>query len=745
MKRLTTVLVYCFFFLLSFASDPPGVITGIVLDAETLDPLPGASIIYKRTQGTATDAQGKFGIRTEPGSLGITFQFIGYRSYTRSVHVRSNDTVYLEIRLEPDVTEIDQVVVSASKIEQRLAELTVSMSVIRPGVISDNHITDTQELINKSSGVEVLDGQASIRGGSGFSYGAGSRVLALIDGLPILSADAGNIKWNSLPLENLSQVEIIKGASSVLYGSSALNGVINFRTADAGWVPVTKFFLETGIFDKPRNREWIWWDTPRTFSSASFSHLQKFGNTGLAIGSYFQNDNGYRRLNDENLARVNLRLKHHHSGVEGLSYGIGLNGNIARKTDFILWENAETGALKHNPSTAIELKGSFLAVDPFISHTKGDNFRQDLRSRFQFSENVFPDSDQNNSRAKSFLAEYQAWYRFSDLLSLSAGLYGYTSRIDSRFYGDHESVNLATYAQADISPLNRLRFVAGMRLEHNSLNGETDKLVPLFRAGLNYRAMDYTFLRASFGQGYRYPAIAEKFAATTLGSVEIIPNPMLKPESGWNSEIGIKQGILTSSMNGLVDLAFFYAQNIDLIEFVFGSYPDEGWGFRATNIEASRLYGMELEVLLNNSYGRLNYTINGGYVFMYPVEFDPYTGNNRDIFLKFRRQHSGKLNFTTSYRKYDFGFGLYANSRILNIDDVFLNPATRESILPGFYDYWLENNKGYFLADMNIGYRLNRILRLSFVIKNFTNAEYMGRPGDIQPHRNFSLRLSGSF
>jgi len=220
---------------------------------------------------------------------------------------------------------------------------------------------------------------------------------------------------------------------------------------------------------------------------------------------------------------------------------------------------------------------------------------------------------------------------------------------------------------------------------------------------------------------------------------------MLKPESGWNSEIGIKQGILTSSMNGLVDLAFFYAQNIDLIEFVFGIYPDAGLGFRATNIEASRLYGMELEVLLSNSYGRLNYTINGGYVFMYPVEFDPYTGSNRDIFLKFRRHHSGNLNFTTSYKKYDFGFGLYAKSRILNIDDVFLNPATREYILPGFYDYWLENNKGYFLADVNIGYRMNRFLRLSFVIKNFMNTEYMGRPGDIQPHRNFSLRLSGSF
>ena len=150
-------------------------------------------------------------------------------------------------------------------------------------------------------GIEVMDGQASVRGGSGFSYGAGSRVLALIDGLPMVSADAGNIKWQFLPLENLSQVEIIKGASSVLYGSSALNGIINFRTADATNIPVTQFYAETGIFGKARNRNWVWWDTPRVFSNVSFSHLQKFGKTDLGVSANLLIDEGYRRLNDEKL------------------------------------------------------------------------------------------------------------------------------------------------------------------------------------------------------------------------------------------------------------------------------------------------------------------------------------------------------------------------------------------------------------------------------------------------------------
>ena len=112
--------------------------------------------------------------------------------------------------------EIDQIVVSADKIEKRVAELSVSIDIVKPSFLSDNHITDAAEIINKTPGIEVMDGQASVRGGSGFSYGAGSRVLALIDGFSMLSADAGNIKWQYLPMENLAQIEIIK----VLHQSS---------------------------------------------------------------------------------------------------------------------------------------------------------------------------------------------------------------------------------------------------------------------------------------------------------------------------------------------------------------------------------------------------------------------------------------------------------------------------------------------------------------------------------------------
>jgi iron complex outermembrane receptor protein len=702
------------------------IIKGKIFDNNTFEPLHGVYVIYEKTHGTTTDQNGLFSFKSDTGILNIAFQFTGYKSTKRSIVLITNDTVELNVGLDMDIQEIGQIVVSANKTEQKVAELTVSMDVIKTADFLKTHITNAQELINKTQGIEVLDGQASIRGGSGFSYGVGSRVLALIDGLPVISPDAGNIKWQFLPLENISQVEIIKGASSVLYGSSALNGIINFRTADPTNIPVTQSFAETGIYDKPKNKNWVWWDSPRLFSNVSFSHLQKIGKTDLGLGINLLIDNGYRKFNDQKLVRASLRLKHHNGKVKGLIYGVNINSGYTTKTDFILWEDADYGALKQDTSTVTLLHGTFIALDPFISFNNSGRFKHELRIRIQSSNNRFPVRVQNNSDAFSFYSEYQTNYMLSDFMNITAGISENLTRIFSNFYGDHNGMNIGVFTQVEVQPIPRLKMVAGLRVEQNSLDGEQDKIVPIFRTGINWQAAEYTFLRASFGEGYRYPSIAEKYASTTLGSVKIFPNPFVQPESGWSSEVGIKQGILFGKINGEADLSLFFLQNRNLIEYPFGSYPDpitgiSNPGFRADNVEQARVYGYELEFILNRGLGDFNTALTGGYTYTYPVEFNPVTHKNTDIYLKYRRKHSAKISLNTVYKKFDLGFSLIAKSKILNIDDVFLDESTRESILPGFYEYWLANNTGFLLLDGNLGYMLNKILSLSLAVKNITN------------------------
>jgi iron complex outermembrane receptor protein len=718
-----------------------GIVRGTVYDRESRKPVPGVYVLFGKGSGTVSDSSGKYTITSDSSRLVITFQSVGYITLRKEAYLRSGQTIILDAELESSVQLLDQVVVSADRIEHRLSDLTITVNIIKQDFISRHHITDIQELATKIPGIDVLDGQASIRGGSGFSYGVGSRVLALVDGLPLLSADAGGIRWQYLPVENLSQVEIIKGASSVLYGSSALNGIISLRTADASNIPSTSFFAEGGLYLRPARDEWKWWSSPRVFSTVSMSHLRKAGNTDIGLSMNLFTDNSYRKYNDEKLGKVSLRIKHADKKTDGLSYGINLTAGLTAKTDFLLWESADS-ALVQDTSSVSYLHGRYFAADPFISFSRRERFRHDLRMRIQSSENIFPVKSQNNARTLSGYGEYQLWIKPWDIISITAGSSATWNRINSNFFGDHIGINIAVFGQGEIQILERLKAVAGLRIEENILDKEYDEPVPVFRTGINWQAAEYTFFRASFGQGYRFPSIAEKYASTTLGSVTIFPNPYVEAESGWSSEAGIKQGVRLGQITGQADLSLFFSRNKDLIEYIFGVYP-EGLGFQATNVEQSRIYGAETEIYLEKRSGRFSSTLTAGYTFIYPVEFNSLTRKNTDIYLKYRRMHSGKISIDNQYKRITTSLGIYAKSKILNIDDVFLSPLTRETILPGFYDYWMNHNRGYILFDLSAGYRLTDILTVSFLIRNVTNTEYMGRPADIQPPRNISLRLTG--
>lgn len=749
-QRLFYIFFAASFTLVPLAAMGQGPVGGRVTDVHSGEPLAGVYVTADRNNVTTTDAEGRYEFKVLKGEVTITFSFIGFRTERRTVRAGEGVRTELNVEMEMQLREIGQIVVSANRTEQRIAELSVSMDLLKASDFLSGHITDPQELITKTPGIEIMDGQASVRGGSGFSYGAGSRVMALIDGLPVIAPDAGNIKWQFLPLENLSQVEIIKGASSVLYGSSALNGVINFRSADAGNVPQTRLYAESGFFTSPANTDWKWWDSPRLFTSVSFSHLRKAGRNDLGAGAFLQLDNGYRKLNEEKLARVSLRFKHNNSHIEGLNYGANMNAGYTDKTDFVLWEDAQKGALKQDTSTASNLHGTFLALDPFISLHGKRKVSHDLKMRLQMSDNSFPVRVKNNSTALSWYSEYQLNWKASRFLTVTAGSAALFSEVISKFYGDHTSSDIALFTQLEATPLPRVKLAAGFRAGRNTLDGTSDRIVPVFRTGLNWQAAEYTFVRASFGQGYRFPSVAEKFASTTLGSVKIYPNPYVGAESGWNSEIGLRQGLLIGKVKGQADLSLFLSRNDDMIEYIFSNYPDPvtgefGFGFQATNVEQARIYGGEIEINLEREISNGTLSFTGGYTYIYPVEFNALTNENTGIYLKYRRKHSFKLSAMATLKRLDAGISLYARSKILNIDDVFLNPLTRESILPGFYDYWTVNNKGYFLCDINAGYRISGHLTVSLAVKNITNTEYMGRPGDIQPHRNLSLRLSGAF
>jgi len=749
MIRIYLLVLLCFYFSCeNFAQT--AYIKGKVTDSDTHETLIGVNIVLLNGNGAVTDVNGNYLVEAKEGKVTITFSYIGYRPETRNLTVNAGETKVLNINLETRSVEIDGIVVSAGKFEQKLGDVVVSMEVIRPKMIENNNFTNMEAVINQVPGVTVTDGQTSIRGGSGYSYGTGSRVMVLIDDLPILSSDAGDAKWDYFPLENIEQIEIIKGASSSLYGSSALNGVINIRTAFPREEPHSKIELFTGAYMNPKRSTLKWWgNTLRQFNGTTFSHSRKINNLDIVTGINILNDDGYRTQNFEKHTRFNLSLRYRDPGIKGLFYGFNTNGMYIDKSDFFLWVSADS-AYKQNNAGVNTTTGYRFNFDPYVIYQTSENSRHSLRSRFFRVTNNISGENKDN-RSDSYFAEYQYQHRFPLDLVWIAGTAGTFSNTFAALYGDHQSSNGAFFTQLDKKFLGKISLSFGLRWELYRLDHETEDSRPLFRAGINYQVAPYSFIRMSYGKGYRFPSIAEKYTATSLSSLNIFPNPDLKSETGWSSEIGIKQGIKISNWSGYADVAAFWTEYHDMMEFTFNLYGNDTLpfedriGFKSINVGNAQITGIDATITGQGEIWDIPATVLMGYTYTNPIDLnvDKNDTNNSSSsrILKYRFYHSAKADIELNYKKISFGISMIYNSKMINIDNVFEDGILGTQILPGLKEY-RQTNGGYTVFDLRAGFQVTEMSKLAVIIKNLANREYMGRPGDVHPPRNIAFQYT---
>jgi len=730
------------------------VVKGKIIDAGTGLPLAGANIAADTSHGTISDPDGNYVLVLKTGRTHIRYRFIGYKAISKTADLAMNDTLVIDISMVADITMLDEIVVTAGKYEQKLSDVTVSLDILKPKMVAVTNATSMEMIINQMPGIDVLDGQASIRGGSGYSFGAGSRVLVLVDDLSILSADVSDVKWEYLPVENISQVEIIKGASSVLYGSSALNGVINIRTAYPKSEPQTNINMFSGMYLNPARKELIWWKRQPLFAGASFFHSARKGNLGIVIGSYIYGDEGYRENETDRRARFNMNLTYRDKKIRGLSYGANMNTMYQNKIDFLLWQDADSGAYRQNQDATPRVHGFRINVDPYVEYSGGRGNKHSIKTRFFRISNVFKDEPDKDNESGQYFGEYKFHKTFRDNIILNTGLSMTYSNILANLYGNHNSLNTAIYSQVDLKASGNLKLSGGLRWETYKLDSIFEKSTPLFRTGLNYQPAGHTFLRASYGQGYRFPSVAEKYTATSISSLNIFPNPDLRTEKGWSAEAGIKQSLEIKSWKGYIDIAAFITRYKNMIEYTFGVYkPDsieyatfEHIGFKSLNIGNARITGIEIVFAGNGKLLGMPAVFHAGYNYCYPVDLnysdDDTANTSAGNILKYRFHHSAKADIEFSYKRFSGGLNIIYRSYIINIDPIFTDPLVGNIILPGYPDYRKAHDKGYILCDGRISFQLADKFAMALIMKNIFNKEYIGRPGDIGPPRNITLKLS---
>ncbi|HEY6906154.1 MAG TPA: TonB-dependent receptor plug domain-containing protein, partial [Ignavibacteriaceae bacterium] len=241
-------------------------ISGKITDTEKV-PLSGVNIVVTGTGlGTYSDAEGYYKIDKIPsGNYNLKFSAVGYENVLRDITLKDGPVI-LNIIMIPKAIQTDQVIVTAGKRQQYLSDLPVSADVIQSDEFSKKNLSNLENALRYVPGVNMTEDQISIRGSSGYSRGAGSRVLLALDGIPFYTGDTGETIWEMIPTPVIQRVEIIKGAASSLYGSTAIGGVVNVITSDIPEKPATFFNSFIGVYSRPSYDGWKWSDENRYFN-----------------------------------------------------------------------------------------------------------------------------------------------------------------------------------------------------------------------------------------------------------------------------------------------------------------------------------------------------------------------------------------------------------------------------------------------------------------------------------------------
>lgn len=767
-----------------------GTFRGVVMEKGTNEPLIGANIILRLDPsfGTAADINGAFFLQLKRGSYTFLVTYTGMKSDTLTVHIEPGQTIERNIYLEPFISQLQGVEIKVGKFDRPIEEMTVSMEIIKATLIEAKNTQNIQTILDFTPGLNILDNEPQIRGGSGFTFGVGSKVAVLVDDMPMLSGDAGRPYWDFVPVENIEQIEVIKGASSVLSGTSAVSGAIHIRTSLPNTIPVTKITAFAGAFTPPADKSQKWWDGLAYQSGANFLHTRKAGNLDVVLGGNLLFDHGYigapradstvydqsHNFADKEMAtqkaRFNFNLRKRSTKYQGLNYGVNGNFMYQHAPMVLAWLNDTSGFFRGYPG-AVFLQEQYIGnIDPFINYYSRVGFKHSLKGRILYNNNH--QSNNQDLQSTFVFADYnfRRDYNFLQGIEFIGGISSQYSHVNATMYagGGNETnkfLNVSGYSQIENTFLKTLTLSIGLRLEYYNMNGNETDFQPILRAGMNLKLMKETYVRLSYGQGYRFPTIAERYIRTNVGTFGVFENPDLKPESSWNAEVGVKQGFKFFNYFGYFDIAFFQQEYKNTVEYLFGFWDSTfstlgGAGFRFLNTGHSKITGIDISHTGSSYLGeKITLRTMLGYNYIMPVTLDPdyvYATDIRNIdysyattsvdpegnILKYRFLHTLKGDIQLDVHSFAVGFSVKYFSKIENLDKAiedFENTTTLAggTIQPILYmDYFYNNNDGQWIMDIRASYQINEHHQVAILSNNLTNNIYSLRPLKAEPMRS---------
>lgn len=596
-------------------------LSGFIYGKDSI-PVPGAVVVIKGTTlGTFTDNAGHFFLnRARPGAYTVRASLIGYETQEKPVTLRQGNN-FVNFRLSESDINLNEVVVTATKSEKTLKDVPVLTQVIDARKMLSLGIDNVPDALqNMVPGLDVS--QFGSRTSISLQGMDAKYVLFLVDGERIAGEVNGDIDYSMLNMENIEKIEVIKGASSSLYGSNAIGGVVNIITKKIDNSFDGRFYTRYSKYNE-------------LFSGAGFS-LRK-GIIGSRTSANFSRTDGYDitpespydwTQNPYNSFSINQKFEVTPSSrlsfTPSVNYYQFERGNVSARPAHDFYRDINTG-----------LKGHY-----FIgNHSLDFSWYRDQYNTFSVLELLHNKKDKVSYDILQ-TARVQGNLHLSDRNSLIAGLeYNHENLFSIRNEGGLKNEDEEVlYIQEDIRPGEKWNVIAGIRGSYHSAYGfnAAPKLSVLFRQG------SFGF-RTSAGTGFRSPSLKELYLNFDhFGEWYIIGNRNLKPE---------KSGYVSGSVeyskpwnNSSVSVYRNSLKNMITDRWL----PDSVQTTRQyQNIASASVYGLDL-MSKQKIYKGL--WITAGYSYVYSHD------NETGLQLYGTTKHSGNIAADYNLRKKDYAF-----------------------------------------------------------------------------------------
>lgn len=537
-----------------------------------------------------------------------------------------------------EVVETEQVKVTASRVEQELMDVNMSVSVITEEQIRHSGARTVGELLEDIPGVRINnDGgqgmkRVKIRGENAF------RTLVMIDGQKVAEHKSMSGAPMLIDPSMIERIEVIKGPASVLYGSDAIGGAINIITKKGGNKPIEgEASVGYNSSASGKNASAALFGGINGWKYRLSASIEDNDNLKTPVGdmanTYFSSRSmsGFLSYDFTPDATVGVSLDHY-----DLEFGSGDVNTPGFAVDVPKWTRTKAvafGEFKNISDSCVRLRtdafyqkskkdmtntvpGVWLQedVDTFISA----GFPQPMLNRFgviagnsfilqphasnemdQYGFSV--QTDWQLGEMNYLIAGYEISYDDLDARSWNTGTNTMPMMLTDKSYDGYQMTN-AVYASMETQLPANFSLTYGARYTwvktemdfvNNNTNAKSNnsasdgKLV--FNAGVLWHGTDNLTLRASYAQGYRAPILQELYIDTSMGQAGSMTyaNAGLKPETSDNFEIGARWNSAAAS----ADLALFYSKADNYITTVYKSGLR---GYQYDNVAEASTFGAEL-------------------------------------------------------------------------------------------------------------------------------------------------------